>query len=51
MVYEHILIEKDEAIGVLTMNRPRQLNALSFNLIKEMCLALEDFDQEWNVFL
>ena len=46
MSYETLAVEKDEAIAVVTMNRPQQLNALSFALVKEMATALEALDQD-----
>jgi enoyl-CoA hydratase len=46
MDFEYLLVEKDGAVGIATLNRPQQLNALSFALVKETCLALEDFDQD-----
>lgn len=49
MDYEHILLEKDGALGVVTMNRAAQLNALSFGLVRELCLAMESLDQDSDV--
>ncbi len=46
MTYERILIEKDGPIGIVTLNQPQQLNPLSYALVKEVCLALESFDQD-----
>ena len=46
MSYEFILAEKDGAVGIVTLNRPRQLNALSYGLVKELSLAMEAFDQD-----
>jgi enoyl-CoA hydratase len=46
MTYEFIVVQKDEAIAVVTMNRPQQLNALSFALVKELATALEALDQD-----
>ncbi len=46
MGYEFIVMQKDEAIAVVTMNRPQQLNALSFALVKELATALEALDQD-----
>ncbi|MEE9550696.1 MAG: enoyl-CoA hydratase-related protein [Candidatus Binatia bacterium] len=46
MSYEFILAEKDGAVGIVTLNRPQQLNALSYGLVKEMSLAMEAFDQD-----
>ena len=46
MDFEHLLVEKDGAVGILTLNRPQQLNALSYALVKELSLAMEAFDQD-----
>jgi enoyl-CoA hydratase len=46
MSYENILVEKSGALGVVTLNRPQQLNALSYGLVKEAALALEELDQD-----
>src|SRR5918992_279228 len=46
MSYENITVEKDEAIAVVTLNRPQQLNALSSSLVKELATALETLDQD-----
>lgn len=46
MSYEYILVERDGPIGIVTLNRPQQLNALSYGLIKELALALESLDQD-----
>lgn len=44
--FENVLVEKDGAIGVVTMNRPQALNALSYALVKDICLALEELDAD-----
>jgi len=44
--YENIVVEKDGAIGIITLNRPQQLNALSYDLIRELSLAMEALDQD-----
>ena len=49
MVYENVLVEKDEAIAVVTLHRPQQLNALSYDLVKDLCLALEELDRDSDV--
>lgn len=46
MNYENILVETDGAIGIITLNRPQQLNALSYDLVRELALAMETFDQD-----
>ena len=49
MSYEFVTVQKDEAIAVVTMNRPQQLNALSFALVKDLANALEALDQDPDV--
>jgi enoyl-CoA hydratase len=46
MSYEYVAVAKEEAVGIVTLNRPQQLNALSYGLVKETCLAMEAFDQD-----
>ena len=46
MHFEHLLVEKDGAVGIITLHRPQQLNALSYALVKELSLAMEAFDQD-----
>ena len=46
MSYENIAVEKDGAIATVTLNRPQQLNALSYGLVKELALAMEAADQD-----
>jgi enoyl-CoA hydratase len=46
MSYEHVLVAKEAPIAVVTMNRPQQLNALSFGLVKDLSLALQALDQD-----
>ncbi len=46
MEYQNVLVEKDGAIGVITLNRPQQLNALSYDLVKDLALAMEELDRD-----
>ena len=46
MSYEHILVERDGPIGIVTLNRPQQMNALASFLVKELATALESLDQD-----
>ena len=46
MSYEHILVEKDGAVGIVTLNRPQQLNSLASFVVKELTTALESLDQD-----
>ena len=45
MSYEMILTETRGRVGLIMLNRPQVMNALSNQLMREMMDALEDFDQ------
>src|SRR5260370_34313567 len=44
--YQYILVEREERVGVVTLNRPKELNALNFQLVSELADALEEFDRD-----
>jgi len=44
--YQYILVERDERVGIVTLNRPEQLNALNFQLVHELGDALQEFDRD-----
>src|SRR5258706_1761481 len=44
--YEFILTEKKERVGLVTLNRPKQLNALNAKLMQELAAALYAFDAD-----
>jgi enoyl-CoA hydratase len=46
MNYEAILVETKEKVGVITLNRPKALNALNDQLMDELGHALMQFDQD-----
>ena len=46
MSYEFISTEQKGRVGVITLNRPKQLNALSPGLMKELGKALPAFDAD-----
>jgi enoyl-CoA hydratase len=46
MSFENILVDKNGAIATVTLNRPQQLNALSYGLVKDVALALEEMDRD-----
>lgn len=45
MIYENVIVERHGKVGVIQMNRPKALNALSSGLMKDVSAALEDFEQ------
>src|SRR4030088_3612254 len=49
MGYEHILVEVQAPIATLTLNRPKVLNALSPDLIRELSEALTEFEADETV--
>jgi len=46
MTYENILVEARGRVGVITLNRPKALNALNDALMDELGLALKAFDAD-----
>ncbi len=44
--YQFILVERDERVGIVTLNRPKELNALSTTVIAEVAGALSAFDRD-----
>ncbi len=46
MPYEHILVTTEDAIRVITLNRPEVLNALGRALMDELATALEECDRD-----
>ena len=49
MDFDNVIVEKDGAIGVVTLNRPQALNALSYGLVKDLSLAMQQLDQDAEV--
>ncbi len=43
---ENILVKMEGTVGVITLNRPKALNALNSALLAELCDALETFDAD-----
>jgi enoyl-CoA hydratase len=46
MAYENILVETRDAVGLITLNRPKALNALNKALVAEMRDALDAFEAD-----
>lgn len=49
MSYEFILTETRGRVGLITLNRPKTMNALNNQLVRELMDALETFDKDDNV--
>jgi enoyl-CoA hydratase len=49
MEYKNILVTRDGAVAVITLNRPKALNALNSELLSELVDALESFDRDDSV--
>ncbi|NBT32151.1 MAG: enoyl-CoA hydratase, partial [Rhodobacteraceae bacterium] len=45
MAYETIIVEIQDWVQLITLNRPEALNALNRQLLGELCEALEEADQ------
>ncbi|HEY7854850.1 MAG TPA: enoyl-CoA hydratase [Terriglobales bacterium] len=46
MSYENLLLAREGRVGVITLNRPQAMNALSTPLVNELGLALEAFEAD-----
>lgn len=46
MAYENIISETRDAVGIVTLNRPKALNALNAQLIDELNQALSGFQED-----
>jgi enoyl-CoA hydratase len=44
--FEHILVERNGAVGLITLNRPKMLNALSFGVFREIAAAVDDLEAD-----
>ena len=44
--YETILSERRGRVGIVTLNRPKALNALNDRLMREVVAAVEAFDAD-----
>src|ERR1700704_1496007 len=44
--FEYIIVERKGAVGILRLNRPKMLNALSFGVFKEIAAAIDDLEAD-----
>jgi enoyl-CoA hydratase len=44
--FEHIIVETRGKVGVITLNRPKMLNALSFGVFREIATAVDDLEAD-----
>ncbi len=49
MDFQNLLVAREGPVGIVTLNRPQQLNALSYDLVKEISLAMEAFDLDQEI--
>ncbi|MEO9027186.1 MAG: enoyl-CoA hydratase-related protein [Ktedonobacteraceae bacterium] len=47
--YQYIVVERDEQVGIVTLNRPKELNALNFQIVAELASALGAFDRDESI--
>ena len=43
---EEIIVERRESVGLITLNRPKSLNALNLQLASEVMRTLKEFDAD-----
>jgi enoyl-CoA hydratase len=46
MAYENILVEREGSVAILTVNRPKSLNALNGKTLREMTLAVRELAEQ-----
>jgi enoyl-CoA hydratase/carnithine racemase len=46
MSYEHILVEREDGVGIVTLNRPEKLNAMNRKLSSELRDAVKELDAD-----
>ena len=46
MDYQNILVESHDKVGLITLNRPKALNALSDDLMDEIADAVDGFETD-----
>ncbi len=44
--FEHIIVEQQGAVGIVRLDRPKMLNALSFGVFREIAAAIDDLEAD-----
>jgi enoyl-CoA hydratase len=44
--FEHIIVENQGAVGIIKLNRPKMLNALSFGVFREIAAAVDELEAD-----
>ena len=47
--FQFIETSIEDGIGLITLNRPKQLNALNRQMVSEIVAAMEEFDRDAQV--
>src|SRR3954470_13752374 len=42
--FETIIVDSKGSVGIVTLNRPKMLNALSFGVFREIAAAIDDLE-------
>jgi len=47
--YDTILLDRKGRVGIITLNRPKALNALNTQLLRELVTAVEELDTDSDI--
>ena len=50
MEFNNVLLEKEGNIATVTINRPKALNALNSETLKELNAVIEDLENDNNIY-
>ena len=50
MEFKNIILEKDGNVALLTINRPKAMNALNSDTLKEIDAAIDNIAEDENVY-